>query len=222
MNKNIKGFYVKNCSLSAISTGEHVGSLMELKNKLTTIDEACIYHHFWGWRLRSQLLHTQYYNDFALWAYHHLHDQTLAEKLNFVDPLKLNYLEALRQEVIDILEQRLDDQKLLAWMLHEDRFHFIKSKLTIFQSKYVIEKPENLPYILSSLPLCSIFYHFIDARIRNNEKMDDFSLWLLSHNEKYDDLINALQNIAPLFLSLTALKEQLINVTQSFFKGVGK
>lgn len=41
-------FFVKNCSLAAIATGDRASSLVELRDRIATIDEECLYYHFWG------------------------------------------------------------------------------------------------------------------------------------------------------------------------------
>ena len=48
MDDQIKPFYVKDCVLAAISTGESAGSLIELRDKLSVVHPGCIYYHFSG------------------------------------------------------------------------------------------------------------------------------------------------------------------------------
>lgn len=211
-------FFVKNCSLAAIATGERASSLLELRDKLAFVDEGCIYYHFWGGRMNPRFVQTQHHNDFASWAYHRLHDHVLAEKLSIIDPTEFESLEDLRQEVLETIEKRLDDYEIILWTNKEDRFYFVRSTIIVFESSQTILDPHKLENVMKRLSPSSIFYHFIDARARTPERMDDFSEWLKSFGNQYDELIEKIQAIDPYFLSLTQLKEELIHVIQKFFK----
>jgi Family of unknown function (DUF5752) len=212
-------FFVKSCSLASIATGHQASSLLELRDKLMIVDESCIYHHFWGARLNPQFIHPQNHNDFANWIYSRLHDHVLAEKLSIIDPTELKNLEALRQEVLEAIENRLDDYEFILWIKKEDRFHFIRSTIIIFDSVFTLRKPEDLPNLIGILPPSSIFYHFIDARTRTSERMDDFSAWLKIFGSQYDPLIKKFQSIDPYFLSLTQLQSELSDLITKYFDG---
>jgi septum formation topological specificity factor MinE len=218
MNEIEKAFLTKNCSLVGIATGERASSLLELRDKIATINEGCIYYHFWGGRMMPQFVHTQHHNDFASWVFHRLHDNVLAERLSVIDPIEFNSLEALRQDVLEKIEKRLEDYEIHLWTKKEDQFRFIRYTIVIFENIVSIAKPEDLPKIVPMLPPNSIFYHFIDARARTPERTDDFSVWLKMYGNQYDALIEDIQSIDPYFLSLTQLREELTNLFQRYFK----
>lgn len=205
-------FLVKSCALSAIATGERASSLIELRDKIATAPERCIYYHFWGSRMNPQFAHPQHHNDFASWVYSRLHDHILAEKLNIIDPMEYNSLEELRQDLLEVIDRRLDDYEFVVWTKKEDRFHFIYSHLVIFESALSIPDPQQLPKFISQIPPNSIFFHFIDAKSRTPKKIDDFSTWLGLFGEDYRSLIEDICGIDPFFLSLTKLKEELSDI----------
>lgn len=215
-----QNFFVKNCTLAAIATGERASSLLELRDKLAIVDLGCIYYHFWGGRMNPQFVHSQHHNDFAVWAYHRLHDNVLAERLSVIDPTEYESLEFLRQDVLETIENRLDDYEIVLWTKKEDQFHFIRSTIIVFESSLTILAPEDLSKIIPQLPPSSIFYHFIDARARTPEKVDDFSGWLKIFGSEYSVLIERIQAIDPFFLSLTELREELTKVIQQYFDEV--
>lgn len=221
MSATAEPFFVKNCALASIATGERANSLLEFREKLATVDEGCIYYHFWGGRMNPQFIHSQYHNDFSSWAYYRLHDQVLAERLSIIDPTEFNSLEELRQEVLETIDRRLDDYEIVLWTKREDRFHFIRSTIIVFESITTVNRPEDLGKVISTLPPSSIFYHFIDARTRSPEKIDDFSTWLKIFGDQYDLLIQKILAIDPYFLSLTQLREELSQVVQSHFSERG-
>lgn len=214
-------FFIKNCSLAAIATGEQASSLLELRDKLAIVNEGCIYYHFWGGRMNPQFISPRYHNDFSNWAFHRLHDNILAEKLNIIDPTEFNDLEALRQEVLETIERRLDDYETILWTKKEDRFHFIRSLIIVFDSNSTIACPEDLASAIEKLPPSSIYNHFIDARTHTSEKVDDFSGWLKMFGGQYQPLIERIQSIDPYFLSLTQLRDVLVKIIQSYFTEQG-
>lgn len=216
-----KAFYVKNCSLASIATGESANSLLEFRDKLINIDEGCIYHHFWGARMKPQTIHGHHHNDFASWTFHRLHDVILAEKLSIIDPTDYSHLEDLRIELILQVESRLDDYDIILTTKREDRFNFIRSTIVIFDSDVTIKEPQGLLEVIGTLTPSSIFYHFIDARRRTAEKINDFSLWLKTFGDSYIELAEQVQAIDPYFLSLTELRDEFFKVVQHYFSAKG-
>src|SRR5262245_6675868 len=140
-----QSFLVKNCSLAAIATGEHANSLLELRDKLSVVDEGCLYFHFWGSRLNPKFAHSQHHNDFASWVFHHIHDNILAERLGIIDPTEFENLEALRHTLIETIETRLDEEETMHWVKREFSFHFIHSIIIVFESTLALSHPRELP-----------------------------------------------------------------------------
>lgn len=216
-NEKIKPFKIKNCSLAAIATGEQAGSLVELHDKLLTTHVGCVYYHFWGSHLHPEFVHPEYHNDFARWAHYCLHDLFLAERLSVIDPTDYETMEMVRQKLIDIIEERLDENEIAFWNKSE-KFSFIRSKIIIFDTPHQIEAPQDLAKMIRSLPPSSIFYHFIDARRRTEDGKDDFSNWLSSFGDTYKELIEKIQTLDPYFYSLTELREKLAKIAEDYFE----
>jgi hypothetical protein len=211
-------FYVRDCALAAISTGQRAQNLRELRDKLGSIEAASIYHHFWGSRLRPQFEHPEYHNDFAAWARHGLHDHRLAERLSIIDPTSFRDLEELRRDLINIIEERLDETEMVPWAKREDQFHFIRSQIVVFNTPHKLEAPNQLVQVLPTLSVSSIFYHFIDARTRTPESIDDFRAWLSGFDNAYADLIHGLATVDLYFVSLVELRQKLTLVARTFFR----
>lgn len=214
---NSSPFFVKDCLLSTISTGEHAGSLIEFRDKLATIHEGCVYHHFWGGHLRPMFMDPEYHNDFAAWVYHTLHDRILAEQLSIIDPTDYKDIENLRQAVLEVVEDRLDVREVFYWSKTQEPFHFVRSKIVIFSTPLQIANPQDLLTIIPQMSTHSIFYHFIDAKRRSEEGWDDFSIWLKSFGDKHKELIRDIQAIDPYFFSLQELKNQLSTEIKHYF-----
>lgn len=220
MNNSTKPFIVRNCALAAIATGERANSLLELRDKLAIVDEGCLYYHFWSGHLHPQFVHNQHHNDFASWVFHRLHDNVLAEKLSVIDPTEYDSMEDLRQDVLEVIEERLDEHEIILWTKKEDQFHFICATIIIFEGNFTITLPKELAKAIELLPPSSIFYHFIDARKRTVERTDDFSIWLKTFGDHFDELIDSIQAIDPYFLSLTQIREELASTCKNYFEKI--
>jgi hypothetical protein len=66
--------------------------------------------------------------------------------------------------------------------------------------------------MMPRLSASSVFYHFIDARRRLPDAVDDFRAWLRGFGDEYNDLMTSLSEVDPYFETLTELKERLAAV----------
>jgi hypothetical protein len=213
----IEAFAVKDCALIALATGRRAQNLRELRDHVRAVDEASLYYHFWGARLRPQFDDPEYNNDFAGWARHALHDWTLAERLAVVDPTETDGIEGLRQEVLEILEERLDEVEHVAWARSDQQFHFLTSQIVVFDTHARLTEPAELATALPRMTVGSVFYHTIDARRRHPGRAEDFSLWLAAWGPPYDELRRRLAEIDPFFSTLAQLREDLVVLFLDYF-----
>jgi Family of unknown function (DUF5752) len=211
-------FYIKDCALVALATGRRARLLQELRSELATIDETSIYHHFWGGLLQARFEEREFNNDFAAWARHGLHDAVLAERLAVLDPTDFQDHELLRQEVIELIDMRLDECEDLLWIRPTVQFEFIRSQIIVFDTMRILHQPAELASAISHFSTSSIFYHFIDARKRTAHHCDDFSDWLAGYGEAFTPLRQQLTGIDPYFGNLSELRAQLVQLFQSHFK----
>jgi hypothetical protein len=215
--RNAEFFAVQDCALSAIATGKRAQNLRELRDNLVTIQPDSIYYHFWGGLLRPRFDDPEYHNDFAIWSRYALRDAVLAERLGIIDPTELLDLEALRQQVVEVVEERLDELEWVPWSKPDRQFHFVRSQIVVFDTHRRIEQPEELAEAIPLMSLGSIFLHFIDARRRTPGRIDDFSAWLDGCFHGHGDLCQGLAKVDPFFSSLTELRKRLTEVFHSYF-----
>lgn len=204
-----KPFSVKDCALVALATGRKARLLQELKSGLSDVDAASIYHHFWGGLLQPRFEEREYNNDFAAWAQHGIHDAVLAERLAALNPTRFPDLEALRSEIIEQIEIRLDETELLFWTRATRQFEFICSQIVVFDTGRRLSGPAELASAITEMSTSSIFYHFIDARRRTPDGGDDFSDWLATWGAGFADLRQQLTGIDPYFGNLSELRDEL-------------
>ncbi len=213
----VQDFAVKDCSLLTLTTGRYAQNLRELNAHLREAHRGCIYHHFWGNRLRPRLERPDFQNDLAVWTRNALHDHPLSERLGIINPTRFPDLEALRREVIDIIEERLEESETMPWVQSGQEFFFLRSQTVVFDTRLRLQEPRELCDIVPQMPVGSLYYHFIDARRRLPESVDDFSSWLGGFGEEYRELIHSLVNLDPYFVTLRELRERVADVINKYF-----
>ena len=215
-------FAVKDCAIITIATGTKVENLKEFAAALKEVPLGSIYHHFWGRLLRPLFDEPEYNNDFASWAFRGLHDKPLAEQLSMVIPTDYKDLESLRQELVEVVEQRLDEYEFVPWSKADQQFYFLKSQIVVFDTRVRFDHPTELLPQINSLSTGSIYYHFIDARNRTEERVDDFSSWLEGFGGQFKELAQSLCAVDPYFSSLNEIRLIVSNIFHEFFEKEGE
>ena len=211
-------FTVRDCTLVALATGRKARLLQEFRSEIASVDAASIYHHFWGGLLQPRFEEREYNNDFAAWVRHGIHDAVLAERLAALTPTDFSDLGALRNEIIELVDARLDESEHLFWTRASLQFEFVRSQIVVFDTEQLLNHPAELASAVGSLTTSSIFYHFIDARRRTADRRDDFSDWLAGFGDDFASLRDLLAGIDPYFGSLSELREQLAQVCTAYFR----
>jgi len=213
-------FNIRDCALVSMATGCRAQNLREFKEGLLRVHESSIYHHFWGRFLEPQFDEPEYSNDFAAWVYHRLNEKALAEKLSVIDPTDYEDIESVRKELVERVEDRLYENEFVPWTRADQQFHFIRSQIVVLDTGRYLERPSDLPAAVAEMTIGSVFYHFIDARKRTEDRSDDFSAWLIGWGDKYNDLRLKLMAVDPFFSSLKELRHMVTMVLGEYFSGV--
>jgi len=218
-NPAVSPFEVRDCALMTLATGRRAQNLKEFAEGIQNIPQGSIYHHFWGRLLRPQFDEPEYNNDFASWAQWGLNDKTLAERLSMVIPTDFPDMEGLRQEIVDVIEQRLDESELVPWAKADQQFLFLQSQIVVFDTSSRFSHPSDMAPFLPSFSTGTVYYHFIDARSRTPERRDDFSSWLEGFGDDFSPLVARLRTVDPYFSSLKEIRGIVSDLFHSFFAG---
>lgn len=216
---NDMGFKVKDCSLITRMAGvKEAMNLRELEERLRVCPDECLFHHFCETVIRPTFDYPDYTNDFALWAGSQLRDKILAERLSVLNPYKCKSVDELRQQVLDILEERLSETDHILWAPKNRAFQFLQAVTVVFETDIKLNRPYDFYEQLPNMSHGSIYYHFIEARRRTKWMVDDFTAWLSEFDIEAKPLIKTLSEIDFYFLTLAELKNTLVAVTTEFFK----
>jgi hypothetical protein len=213
-------FEVKDCALVAIATGRRARTLLELRDELTTIDTASIYFHFWGSLLRPTFDDPRFHNGFAVWVDRALRHTALAERLSAIDPADFADMEELRSTIIRVIDQDLSRTGTVPSAPEGGEFDFIRSQIVIFDTGRRVIEPKGLPEAVARMSRTSVFYHFVDARRRTPDAVDDFRTWLADIDRNgYAELCDRLAGIDPFYGTLVETRAELQEVLGDFLGG---
>lgn len=203
-------FALRDCALITLAVGRTAHGLRELAAAFAAVPAGSLLHHFHESLLRPSFDDPEFGNDFALWASSALGDPVLAERLGAVDPALLGGDgERLRAALVELAEERLAEVAQPHLVLPGREFHFLRSQLLIFDAGRAIRIPEELSAALPDLSTGSVFYHFVDARLRNAGAIDDFTAWLSEWGERTAATRARLAAIDPGFGSLAELRRRI-------------
>ncbi len=206
-------FQIKDCTLITRMAGvRNAMNLRELQERISQCSVECLFHHFCETVIRPTFDDPEYRNDFAVWAARQLRDRVLAERLAIINPYGMDSLEDLRMQVLDILEERLAEIYYIPWAPPGRDFHFMQAATVVFDTGIFLVSPEDLRTALPQMSLGSIYYHFVEARRRTDNGLDDFSVWISGFDRPYGKLLGALAGLDFYYLSLPELKQSLIEV----------
>lgn len=203
---------IKDCTLTALATGEEAQTLREFRERLRRVPEGCLYYHFWGRLLRPLEEEREFNNDFAGWAAFDLGDHVLAERLALVDPADFEEVELFREEVLELVEERLHEEERSGLSVSDRAFHFIHSQLVVFDTHRRISAPAELGELCPQLSRSSVFYHFVDARQRSPHGVDDFQNWLRQFGDELEETRKRLSQVDLFFSTLDELRDELTSI----------
>ena len=202
-------FRFMDCAMTTLSLGKSAQNLRELRDRIAEAPLQSISHHFYESLLRPAFDDPEYRNDFAQWTSRHLHDDLLAERLGVIDPMEFDTLEALRQHLVDVLEDRLAETTHVPWAAPGHEFYFLRSQTVVLDTGLTAATPPEMAAILPRLPTGSVFYHFVEGRRRPPLKVDDFSAWLETWGPDYLACRNRLAAIDFHLWSLSEMRAQI-------------
>jgi len=207
-------FIVQDCTLLTKTSGLTAAiNLRELRDRVAVCRQDVLYHHFWETPLVPSFDNPDYRNDFAVWALLHLGDRVLAERLGIIDSYTFTDMEKLREQVLEIFDERLNEVHVVPSCQPGGEFFFTEAVTVVFDTGKRIASPKELPGAIGTMTNGSIYYHFFEARRREPVGIDDFSTWLIDFPGQ-EVWRHALQTVDFVFFTLTELRGELVRILE--------
>lgn len=214
----IKAFEFYNCVMLVSPTGQKASNLKEFLNIIEESDDKVVFHHLYQSPFKNEFKALEYPNDFAQWAATSLEDMALAEKFANFDPYDFNNVGEAKIAVTEIIEEHLWDLVTIPWVRPGFEFYFSSSTTIIFRLGMNASSLNEFYNGIRQAPLGSIYYHFYEARKRNNNKeKDDFSSWLREELGE-TDIARNLTDIDFYFYSLIEAREKILSIIRHRLK----
>lgn len=204
---------LKDCSFTFQVGGVPPAStLPELLHGLKHCSTDSLYHHFCHPVLHRRAGDTEFYNDLAIWAAQELRDRVLAERLSMINPFALDSLESLRERTVEVVGLRLDETGKIPQVPAVNAFRFIRCVTVVFPTSVELQAAGDLLRAVNEIGDHSLFYHFIEARMANGRRKDDFSVWLSSLADTPDDLVKSISDLDFYYMSLDEVRSRLVQL----------
>jgi len=208
-------FEIKDCVLLSRMSGLPAAvNLRELHDRIASCSDNVLYHHYCETTLVSSFDYPDYRNDFAVWVKKQLGDDILAERLGMTDPYSFSSLEELRAATLEIIDERLSELPMIPWARGGHEFYFMEATTVIFDTGKRISHPDQLISAIKGMSNGSIYFHFLEARRRTVNRVDDFSVWLMDWGDEWQHYIRAMGAIDFVFHTLSELHSELVRVLE--------
>lgn len=210
----IKPFCFWGCSEIRESLNLRVDSERQLLDRLETVPAESIYHHTVRCLLRRPVVSTVYPDDFSSWVAAELGDVALAEKLALPSPFDFPDTDAFRQHLLDVLDDHLGELRFDPHVLLGAPFYFERGHLSVVPLDLEAHDLRSFRSALAQVDDSSIYYHSVEAIGRLDKQRGDMAAWV---DEVLDlgDLARALEGIDPFVMSLSAVRERMLELVDA-------
>jgi hypothetical protein len=159
-------------------------------------------YHTHSFFLRHIYIAGPYPNDFATWAAIQVHDRVLGEKLGILNPYDFENLEALRTEIVNIIDEHLSRLQIIPRVIYGEPFYFMQSRIIEVPTGLEARSLTEFRKILVTVDASAVYYHNFEAILRLGRKMGDFALWI----EEQLNLPELAQKISKVDFYMTSLE----------------
>ena len=203
-------------------TGLSARNIQELADVMKLVPDSVIYYHTHQFLEEHHYLTPEPANDFAIWVRNALGDEVLGEKLAAIDTFEFPTLGALRERLVNIVEEHLTIEAQQHRNGHRDvpegrEFHFIKSVSAILPTPYVAHDLREFIEALPKISLSSLYFHIFESRLRLSRGLNDFSVWL-EDNLNESELAEQIARLDPYTYTLEGLRSTLIQLIEKRIK----
>ncbi len=215
MKKADQPFRFIGCSELRELLGKEAENEKRLVELLEEVPLDSIYFHTHSYFLRHSHQERVYPNDFAQWVAMQVRDHVLGERLAVVDPFEFRGLEALREELVSIIDDHLSRTPIVPRVIFGAPFHFNQSRILEVPTGLEVWTLQEFFAALSEVEVSAIYFHMFEARQRLKREESDFSAWI-RQSLGLPELADKLRTINPYLGSLERVRSALLTATDQF------
>jgi hypothetical protein len=171
-------FYFNSASHLLRIGRERATCLQELLESIRTCPDASIFQHTFQTLEEHHFIKEGFSNDFSHWTFAACNEVELAERLAAIDIREFTSIVALRERLLHLIEAYIQKNPRSATRPAMEPFYMMAADLVVIPTPYVARNLEEFADELRKVTIHTIYYHFIDARLRLKLNTNDFSVWL--------------------------------------------
>lgn len=201
--------FLSSASLEKL-TGQKVYNLEDLLDLIKTCPDSSIFYHTFSAFLKMREVKLPYNTDFSIWVSRSLNEKALAEKLMAIDLSEYSTIGGLKQRLIEIIEQYREERPDVFKKNANEPFYLYDTIRIVYRTDKFAYNLKSFRRILPTISMYSIYYHFIESRLRTKLRTDDFSTWI----EESLNMPALAQKIREIDISLYTLEELRARIIQ--------
>ncbi len=189
--------------------GRRAATAAELLAGVREVPGTSIYYHTHRFLQQHHFLSPEPPNDFAFWVTHSLGHDPLGERLASVDTARFRTIKALREKIVEILEDFVSAPGRGQLEAHEgEEFHFMSARTFVLPTPYEARDLREFREALKKVPINSISFHVFEAKLRLERGENDFAEWFEALG--LPDLAREVSQLDPYTITLEGLRRNLI------------
>ncbi|HEX9722969.1 MAG TPA: DUF5752 family protein [Vicinamibacteria bacterium] len=193
----------------------------ELLEGIEEVHEDSIYYHTHSYYLHGKYDYDLYPNDFATWVADDVRDRLLSERLAVLDPFQFENLEALREEIVNTIDDHINQLGFSPRALTGDAFHFFRAHIMSFPTGITVRSRKELSRAIRTAMPQTIYYHFFEDAFRKGSRSGSLVQWVA--DELGDqDLAEKLATFNPYRLHLERIRSELLSLIDGSPKDRGE
>ena len=195
--------------------GKQAEDERQLAELLEEVPLDSVYFHMHSYFLRTRFIERTYPNDFAEWVGEQVRDHVLAERLSVVDPFDFQSLEALREELLSIIDDHLSGMATVPRVGRGMSFYFNRSRILEVPTGLEARTLREFRGAISEVDVSAIYYHVFEAHLRLRREENDFSTWIRG-SLKLPELADRMRALNPYLGSLERLRSSLLTMCDEY------
>ena len=204
-------FVFKGCVELREILGQRAEDEKQLADLLAQVPPGSVYYHTHGFFLRHRVFASTYTNDFAAWVVGEVRDPVLGEKLAMVDPLEFPDLEALREELVSVIDHHISRQRSVARVEGGQPFDFLQSHIVELPVGLSVSSLMEFRQGLAQVDASAVYYHLFEVRVRQGRQENDFAQWLRGELGLME-LADRVRRVNPYLGSLERVRSRLLTL----------
>jgi len=204
-------FFFTGCWELREMVGRSARDEQQLLEAIEEIPPDSLSYHTHSFFLRHKYIAGPYPNDFATWAAIQVRDRVLGEKLGILDPYDFENLEALRTEIVNIIDEHLSQLQIIPRVVYGEPFHFMQSRIIEVPTGLEARSLTEFREVLARVDASVVYYHNFEAMLRLGRRKGDFALWI-EEQLHLPELAKNISSIDFYMISLEFIRQRIVRL----------